>query len=183
MQLAIHSNCWNVINAIDATLINNQNAFNAFLKSFAQIKTKLNIKMNKIKKLYESKKKNLLKMISWTIMTKFFNMIKHATRHNCANVTKIMNEYLENQITRLKKMIRKLKKMIEKTKNTIEENIWTKIIIKQLMIVISAFSLREINIFSKQKLNKKMKLMTWIKKTRNEINVKDERDRNDRFNM
>ena len=56
-------------------------------------------------------------------MTKFFNMMKHATRHDCANMTKTTNEYFENQITKLKKMIRKLKKVIEKTKDTIEENI------------------------------------------------------------
>ena len=79
--------------------------------------------MNKIKELYESKEKNLSKMISWTMMTKFFNIIKHATRHKCASVTKIMNEYFEKQIMRLKKMIKKLKRIIEKTKNTIEKNI------------------------------------------------------------
>ena len=56
-------------------------------------------------------------------MTKFFNMIKHATRHDCANVTKTANKDFESQITKLKKMIRKLKRMIEKTKDTIEENI------------------------------------------------------------
>ena len=96
-------------------------------------------------------------------MTKFFNMMKHATRHKCANITKITNECFEKQITKLKKMIRKLKKVIEKTKNTIKENTWTKITIKQSIIAISAFFLREINVFSKWKLNKKMKLMTWIK--------------------
>ena len=52
------------MNAIDAPLINNRNAFNAFLRNFAQIKTKLNMKMNKIKKLYETKEKNLSKIIS-----------------------------------------------------------------------------------------------------------------------
>ena len=55
-------------------------------------------------------------------MTKFFNLMKHATRHKCAGVTKTINECFERQVTRLKKMIRKLKKMIEKTKDTIEEN-------------------------------------------------------------
>ena len=55
-------------------------------------------------------------------MTKFFDIIKHATRHDCANIIKIMNKCFESQITRLKKMIKKLKKMIEKTKDTIKEN-------------------------------------------------------------
>ena len=64
MQPVIHSNCRDVMNAIDATLINNQSAFDALLKNFAQIKTKLNMKMNKIKKLYESKEKNLSKIMS-----------------------------------------------------------------------------------------------------------------------
>ena len=56
-------------------------------------------------------------------MIKFFDLMKHATRHECANVTKIINKCFEKQVTRLKKMIRKLKKMIEKTKDTIKENI------------------------------------------------------------
>ena len=64
MQLAIHSNRKNITNAIDATLINSQNAFKMFSRNFAQIKTKLNMKMNKTKKLYESKEKNLSKIIS-----------------------------------------------------------------------------------------------------------------------
>ena len=50
-------------------------------------------------------------------------MIKHVTRHKCANVTKTINKYFEKQIMKLKKMIKKLKKMIEKTKNSIEKNI------------------------------------------------------------
>ena len=56
-------------------------------------------------------------------MTRFFDMMKHATRHDCASVTKTINECFESQVTRLKEMIKKLKKMIEKTKDTIEENI------------------------------------------------------------
>ena len=56
------------------------------------------------------------------MMTKFFNIMKHATRYECLNVTKTTNEYFEKQHTRLKKVIRKLKKIFEKTKNTIEEN-------------------------------------------------------------
>ena len=64
MQSAIHSNHQDVMNAIDATSINSQNAFDTLLKDFAKIKTKLNMKMNKIKELYKSKKKNLLKIIS-----------------------------------------------------------------------------------------------------------------------
>ena len=163
MQLAIHSDRQDVMNAIDATSINNQNAFDAFSRNFAQIKTKLNMKMSKIKELYELKKKNLSKIMSWTIMIKFFNMIKHATRHKCSNVTKITNEYFEKQVTRLKKVIRKLKKVIKKMKNTIKENIWIKITIKQSTIAISTFFLRKINVFSKRRSSKKMKLMTWIK--------------------
>ena len=64
MQSAIHSNRQNMMNAVDAMSINSQNAFNAFSINFAQIKTKLNMKMNKIRKFYESKKKNLSKMMS-----------------------------------------------------------------------------------------------------------------------
>ena len=56
-------------------------------------------------------------------MTKFFDLMKHATRHECANVTKTVNECFEKQMTRLKKMIKKLKKVTEKTKDTIKENI------------------------------------------------------------
>ena len=48
-------------------------------------------------------------------------MIKHATRHECASVTKIMNKCFEKQIMRLKKIIKKLKRMIEKTKNIIKK--------------------------------------------------------------
>ena len=64
MQLIIHSNRRNVMNAVDATLINNQNAFDAFSKNFAQIKAELNMKMSKIEELYESKEKNLSKIMS-----------------------------------------------------------------------------------------------------------------------
>ena len=93
----------------------------------------------------------------------FFDLIRHATRYKCARKIKTINEYFEKQMTRLKKIIRKLKKVIEKTKDTIEENIWIKITIKQSTIAISAFFLREINVLLKRKLNKKMKLMIWIK--------------------
>ena len=86
--------------------------------------------MSKIKEFYKSKEKNLLEIISWTMMTKFFNIMKHATHYECANKIKNANDCFEKQVTRLKKMIRKLKKVIEKTKDTIEENIWTKIIVK-----------------------------------------------------
>ena len=95
MQFVIHSNRRDVMNAIDATLINNQSAFNAFLRNFAQIKTKLNMKINKIRKLYELKEKNLLKIISLMTMTKFFDLMRHATRHECASVTKAINECFE----------------------------------------------------------------------------------------
>ena len=52
------------ISLIDAMSINNQNAFNALSTNFVQIKTKLNMKMNKIRKFYELKEKNLLKIMS-----------------------------------------------------------------------------------------------------------------------
>ena len=52
-----------MMNAIDATSINNQETFNALSKNFAQIKTKLSMKMNRIKKFYKSKEKNLSKII------------------------------------------------------------------------------------------------------------------------
>ena len=123
MQFTIHSNRRNVMNVIGAMLISSQSAFDAFSKNFAQIKAKLNTKINKIKRLYESKEKNLSKMMLWMIMTRFLNMMKNATRHECANKTKKANDYFEKQITRLKKMIKKLKKVIEKTKNTIEKSI------------------------------------------------------------
>ena len=160
MQFIIHSNRQDVMNVADATSISSQNAFDAFLKNFAQIKAKLNTKMNKIKKLYESKEKNLSKMMSWTIMTKFFDMMKDATRHECASETKKTNDCFERQVTRLKKMIRKLKRMVEKTKDTIKENIWAKMIVKQSKIAISASFLRETDAPSKRKSNKEIKLMT-----------------------
>ena len=64
MQPVIHLNRRDVMNAIGATSINNQNAFDALSKDFAQIKAKLNMKMNKIKEFYESKEKNLLRIMS-----------------------------------------------------------------------------------------------------------------------
>ena len=64
MQLAIHSDRQNVMNAIDAMSINNQSASETPSRNFAQIKTKLNTKMSKIRKLYESRKKNLSKIMS-----------------------------------------------------------------------------------------------------------------------
>ena len=64
MQPVIHSDRQNVMNAIDATSISNQDAFDAPSKNFAQIKTELNIKMSKIRKFYKSKEKNMSKIIS-----------------------------------------------------------------------------------------------------------------------
>ena len=55
-------------------------------------------------------------------MTKFFDMMRDATRHECASEAKKANDCSERQITRLKKMIRKLKRMTEKTKDTVEES-------------------------------------------------------------
>ena len=51
------------MNAINVTFINSQNAFDALLRSFIQIKAKLNMKINKIEKLYKLKQKNLSKII------------------------------------------------------------------------------------------------------------------------
>ena len=83
------------MNAIDAMLTSRQSAFNTLLKKFAQIKAKLNTKINKIKKLYESKKKNLTRMMLSIIIIKFFDMMKHATRHEWVNKTKITSECFE----------------------------------------------------------------------------------------
>ena len=46
-----------MMNTIDATLINSQNTFDTFSTNFVQIKTKLNIKINKINKFYKLKKR------------------------------------------------------------------------------------------------------------------------------
>ena len=64
MQLAIHLNRFDQMNAIGATSISSQNTINASLTNFAKIKMKINTKMNKVKKFYELKKKNLTRMIS-----------------------------------------------------------------------------------------------------------------------
>ena len=47
------------MNAVDVTSIKNQSARDAPSRNFAQIKTKLNMKINKIRKLYKSKKKSV----------------------------------------------------------------------------------------------------------------------------
>ena len=52
------------MSAIDATSINSQSAFDTSSKDFAQIKMKLNMKMNKTEKFYELKKKNLSRIMS-----------------------------------------------------------------------------------------------------------------------
>ena len=96
-------------------------------------------------------------------MMRFFNMIKDATRHECASETKKTNDCFERQVTKLKKMIKKLKRMIKKTKDTIEENIWAKMIVRQSKVAISTLFLREIDASSKRRSSKEMKLMTWIK--------------------
>ena len=64
MQPVIHSNRRGVMNAVGATSASSQGASDALSKDFAQIKTELNMKMNKIRKLYESKEKNLSKIMS-----------------------------------------------------------------------------------------------------------------------
>ena len=159
MQLAIHLNRFDQMNAIDATSINSQNAVNAFLTNFAKIKMKINTKMSKIKRFYKSKKKNLTKMMSWTTLTKFFILMKNATRHECDDKTKKSSCDLKKQTTRLKKKIKKLKRIIKKTINTIEENNWTKITFKGENVAFSTFLMFEINALSKRWLNKEMKLI------------------------
>ena len=57
MQLEIHSDRFDMMNAIDATSTSNQSASNTFLKNFAQIKSKLNTKMSTIREFYETKEK------------------------------------------------------------------------------------------------------------------------------
>ena len=52
-------------------------------------------------------------------MIKFFDIVRHATHHKYADVTKTTNEYFKRQITKLKKIIRKLKKVTRKTKDMI----------------------------------------------------------------
>ena len=64
MQFVIHSDRRDVMNAIGATSINSQDAFDTLSKDFVQIRIKLNMKMNKIKEFYELKEKNLSKMMS-----------------------------------------------------------------------------------------------------------------------
>ena len=64
IQFTIHLNCFDQINAIDATSMSSQNAINASLTNFTKIKIKMNTKINKIKKFYKSKKKNLTRIMS-----------------------------------------------------------------------------------------------------------------------
>ena len=53
-----------MMNAINATSISSQSASDALSRSFTQIKTKLNMKIDKIKELYKLKEKNLSRMMS-----------------------------------------------------------------------------------------------------------------------
>ena len=64
MQPTIHPDRRDVMNVTGATSINSQDAPDASSKNFAQIKAELNTKMSKIRKFYESKEKNLSKMMS-----------------------------------------------------------------------------------------------------------------------
>ena len=157
MQPAIHSNRFDQMNATGATSMNNQSAVNALLTNFAKIKIKMNTKISKIKRLYESKKKNLTKMMSWITLTKLFVLMKNATRYKCKNKTKKSSCDSKKQTTRLKKITKK-------TINTTEKNIWTKVVFKNANVIFLTFSMLTISAFSKQRLNKKMKLITWIKK-------------------
>ena len=64
MQFATHSNCCNIMNAIDTTLISSQNVSETFFKSFTQIQSKLNTKINMINNYHKTKKNNASKTIS-----------------------------------------------------------------------------------------------------------------------
>ena len=123
MQSAIHSDRFDQMNAIDAMLMSSQSAVNAFLTNFAKIKMKMNTKMNKIRRLYELKKKNLTRMMSWTTLIKLFVLMKDATRHEYENETKKSSCDSKKQTTRLKEITRKLKRITEKTINIIKRNI------------------------------------------------------------
>ena len=164
MQFAIHSDRLDQMNAIGATSMSSQSAVNASLTNFAKIKMKMNTKMSKIRKFYESKKKNLTEMMSWTTLTKLFVLMKNAMRHECENETKRSNCDSKKQTTRLKEITRKLKRIAEKTINIIKENIWAKIIFKDANVAFLTLSMLAINAFSKRRFNKKIKLITWIKK-------------------
>ena len=163
MQLAIHSDRLDQMNAIGATSMSNQSAANAPLTNFAKIKTKMNTKMSKIRKLYESKEKNLTKMMSWTTLTKLFVLMKNATRQKNDDEAKKPSCCSRKQTTRLKKITKKLKRIAEKTINTIEENIWAKITFKSAEIAFSMLSMLAANAPPKRRFSKKMKLITWIK--------------------
>ena len=63
MQFSIHLNCRNRKNEIDAMLVNSQNVFEVFFSGFAEIELKLNTKINTIKELFATKKKNASRMI------------------------------------------------------------------------------------------------------------------------
>ena len=152
------------MNAIDATTINSQSAVNALLTNFIKAKMKINRKINKIKKLYELKKKNLTKIMSWTTLTKLFILMKNATRYKCNDKTKKSSCDSEKQITKLKEITKKLKRIAEKTINTIKENIWAKIIFQSADVIFLTFSMFAINEFSKRKFKKEITLITWIKK-------------------
>ena len=160
MQPATHSNRFDQMNAIGATSMSSQSAVNAPLTNFAKIKIKMNTKMNKIRKFYKSKEKNLTKMMSWTTLTKLFVLMKNATHHECDDEAKKSSCDWEKQTTRLKEITKKLKKITKKTINTTEENIWTKIIFKNADVAFSTFSIFAINALSKQRFNKEMKLIT-----------------------
>ena len=164
MQPAIYSDRFDQMNATGATSMSSQDAVNAPLTSFAKTKVKMNTKMNKIRELYESKKKNLTKMMPWTALTKLFVLMKNATRHECDDEAKKSSCDSKKQTTRLKKIIRKLKRITEKTINTIEENIWAKVAFKGANVAFSTFSMLAISAPPKRRLNKKMKVIIWIKR-------------------
>ena len=102
-------------------------------------------------------------MTLWMTLTKLFVLIKNATRYECENEAKESSDDWKKQITKLKKITKKLKRIAEKTINTTEENIWTKIAFKSADVAFSTLSMLAINASSKQRLNKKMKLIIWIK--------------------
>ena len=106
-------------------------------------------------------------------------MMKHATRHECANETKTTNKCFKKQITKLKEVTKRLKKMIEKTKTRLK-----KYLSKNNNQTVDD---RDLNAFFAQdqrSLKAKIKQRNEIdnmnqRKIKDETNAEDERSEND----
>ena len=90
--------------------------------------------------------------------------MKQTTRHECEKTTKNARYDSEKRIKKLKKVTKKFEKIIEKTDNALENSIWTKITTKDFAVASSTIAERTVNALSKKKFNKKIKLMSWIKR-------------------